>query len=287
MMASMRRRVWRNGRARAALMVIGAIAVASVASPLLTAFDPTVATDIVKGKHSPPSWNHWLGTDGYSRDLLSRVLMGGRVSLAVATLAVVISGTIGTAYGMVAGYFGGLVDAVLMRFLDALLSIPRVLLLVTILYLWSPVPLPALIIVIGVTGWFGVSRLVRAEVLTARDREYVTAARSLGASRRRIILRHILPNVAAPVIVAATLGIANVIALEAGLSFLGVGVRPPDASWGTILYDGIGTFGSAWWVALFPSIAIVATVLAFNVLGDALRDVLDARQLPPAESRTL
>ena len=244
--------------------------------------------DIVNLKNTPPSWAHPLGTDQYSRDLLSRVLSGARVSIAVALLSVLLSMTLGTGYGLVSGYVGGRVDGFMMRMLDGFLSIPRVLLLIAVLVLFSPVPITGLIVLIGATGWFGVSRLVRAETLAARRLDYVEAARALGTSHTRILVRHILPNVAAPVIVTATLAIGNVIALEAGLSYLGIGAREPQASWGSIFYDGVQFFAGNWWVVFFPGVAIVLTVLAFNVLGDALRDVLDPRHLDepdPGSSR--
>jgi peptide/nickel transport system permease protein len=173
----------------------------------------------------------------------------------------------------------------MMRVLDALLSIPRVLLLIALLALWNPVPLTALILIIGLTGWFEVSRLVRAEVLGVKQREYVLAARALGVPARRVIWRHILPNVLNPVLVAATLGVGNVIILEAGLSYLGVGARAPTASWGSIFYDGSEAFQSTWWIALFPGLAILMTVLAFNVLGSALRAALDPHQLADRSMR--
>jgi peptide/nickel transport system permease protein len=186
--------------------------------------------------------------------------------------------TLGTAYGLVAGYVGGRLDNAMMRILDGFLSIPRVLILIAVLTL-HPVPLTGLIILLGATGWFGVSRLVRAETISAKKLDYVAAARALGASDVRTLWRHLLPNVISPVIVAATLAVGNVISLEAGLSYLGIGAKAPTPSWGSIFNEGIGSFTGNWWVALFPGIAIVATVLAFNVLGDALRDVLDPRQL--------
>jgi peptide/nickel transport system permease protein len=179
---------------------------------------------------------------------------------------------------LVAGYVGGRVDNAMMRILDGFLSIPRVLILIAVLTL-HPVPLTGLIILLGATGWFGVSRLVRAETISAKQLDYVAAARALGASDVRTLWRHLLPNVISPVIVAATLAVGNVISLEAGLSYLGIGAKAPTPSWGSIFNEGIGSFTGNWWVALFPGIAIVATVLAFNVLGDALRDVLDPRQL--------
>jgi peptide/nickel transport system permease protein len=199
-------------------------------------------------------------------------------------LAVAMSMTIGTAYGLVAGYVGGRLDGAMMRVLDALLSIPRVLLVIAVLTLWERVPLSGMIVLLGTTGWFGISRLVRAETLTAKRAVYVDSARALGAPTSRILWRHVLPNVISPVLVSATLAVGNVIALEAGLSYLGVGVREPDASWGAIFLDGVSFSTRTWWVLFFPGVAIVATVLAFNVLGDALRDVLDPRQLHERKS---
>jgi len=272
-------RVWRNRSARWAAAVIVVLVVAAIFGPMLTSYTGSEQLDIVKLKNMPPSWHHPFGTDQYSRDLLTRVLLGARISLAVATLAVLMSMTVGTAYGLIAGYAGGIVDSVMMRVLDGFLSIPRVLLLIAVLTLWNPVPLSGLILLLGATGWFGVSRIVRTEAMTTRHVEFVDAARALGASDVRILFRHLLPNIITPVIVTATLAVGNVIALEAGLSYLGVGAREPTPSWGSIFLDGVEFFAGNWWVVLFPGIAIVATVLAFNVLGDALRDVLDPRQL--------
>jgi peptide/nickel transport system permease protein len=263
-------------------MVIGTLVLAAIVGPWLSSYGGHEQLDIVALKNRPPSWSHPLGTDQYSRDLLARVMRGARISLAVGALAVAISITIGTTYGLIAGYFGGRIDGFMMRLLDGFLSVPRVLLLLAILTLWSPIPLWGLIVLLGTTGWFGVSRLVRAETLTARSQPYIEAARALGASHRGILFRHLLPNVIAPVIVAATLGVGNVIALEAGLSFLGVGAREPTPSWGSIFLDGVDFYAGNWWVVLFPGAAIVITVLAFNMLGDALRDVLDPRQLHAA-----
>jgi peptide/nickel transport system permease protein len=272
------RKLLRYRTAKLAIAVIIILVLAAIVGPLVLG-DAGRQLDIVRLKNTPPSWAHPLGTDQYSRDLLNRVLSGARVSLAVALLSVLISMTLGTGYGLVAGYVGGRVDGFMMRVLDGLLSIPRVLLLIAVLALWSPVSVSGLILLIGATGWFGLSRLVRAETIAARRLDYVEAARALGTSHTRIVWRHILPNVAAPVIVTATLSIGNVIALEAGLSYLGIGAREPQASWGSIFHDGVQFFAGNWWVVLFPGIAIVLTVLAFNMLGDVLRDVLDPRQL--------
>ncbi len=265
--------------ARWSLLVIAALVVAAIAGPFLTSQSCVAQLDIVRLKNSPPSMAHPFGTDALSRDLLARVLCGARISLAISVLAVVVSTTIGAAYGLVAGYAGGSVDNVMMRLLDAFMSIPRVLILIAVLTIWHPVPLAGLIVLIGVTGWFTVSRLVRAETRLAKQADYIASARALGATDVRIVLRHLLPNVAGPIIVSSTLAVGNVIALEAGLSYLGVGAQPPTPSWGSIFLDGIDTFTTAWWVVLFPGLAIVITVLAFNALGDALRDVLDPRQL--------
>lgn len=275
-------RLVRHRSARWALAIIAILVVSAVIGPMLVSYGGTEQLDIVRLQNRPPSWAHPFGTDQYSRDLLTRVLLGARISLLIASLAVLLSMTIGTAYGLVAGYAGGTIDNIMMRVLDGFLSIPRVLLLIAILTLWNPVPLAGLIVLLGTTGWFGVSRLVRAETLAARTLDYVDAARALGAEDARILWRHLLPNVISPVLVAATLSVGNVIVLEAGLSFLGVGAREPTPSWGSIFIDGVDFFAGNWWVVLFPGIAIVATVLAFNVLGDALRDVLDPRQLDGA-----
>lgn len=273
------RRVASHRSARWALGAIGVLVVAALVGPLLSPYSCHEQLDIVRLQNAPPTWSHPFGTDQYSRDVLARVLCGARISLAIATLAVLLSMTLGTVYGLIAGYLGGRIDNTMMRILDGFLSIPRVLLLIAVLTLWEHVPLGGLILMLGSTGWFGVSRLVRAETVSARQLDYVAAARALGASDFRIVARHLLPNVIAPVVVAATLAVGNVITLEAGLSYLGIGVAPPTASWGSIFNEGAESFPANWWVVLFPGIAIVATVLAFNVLGDALRDVLDPRQL--------
>ena len=262
---------------RVALVILVALYLAALLAPVIAPYEQSQQVDIVAMKNTPPSLAHPFGTDRFSRDIFSRVLYGTRVSLEVATLAVLVSAIIGTLYGLVAASAGRVTDTVLMRVLDAMLSIPRVLLLLAILALWSPVPLWALILLLGVTGWFGVSRLVRAEAMAIRDREFVVAARSLGAGGSRIMLRHLLPNVLAPVIVSTTLGVGQVIALEAGLSFLGIGAREPAASLGTMFQEGTEAFVGTWWAALFPGVAIVTTVLCFNILGDALRDALDPR----------
>ena len=277
-------RLWKHRTARVSLVFIVLLYAIALFANQLAPYDPGAQQDIVAAKELAPSAQHPFGTDNFSRDVLSRMLHGARISLSVATLAVLLSATIGLAYGLVSGYFGGRIDTLMMRLLDALLSIPRLLLLMAVLAFRTPAPLRLLILLLGVTGWFAVSRLVRAEARSVRRRDFVMAAHALGARPREIIIRHLLPNVLSPVIVAATLGIANVIILEAGLSYLGIGTREPTASWGSILRDGSDAFATAWWLMLFPGLAIVVTVLAFNTLGDALRDALDPRQLPGASA---
>jgi len=272
--------------AKAALFVLLGLYLVALFAPLIAPYDPSRQLDIVALKSQPPSVAHPFGTDSFSRDVLTRVMFGTRVSLSIALLAVMVSAVVGTVYGLVAAAGGGLVDSILMRLLDAMLAIPRVLLLLAILAIWSPVPLATLVLLLGLTGWFETSRLVRAEALTLRERDFVTAARSLGAGRRRIVFRHLLPNVLVPVIVAATLGIGNVIVLEAGLSFIGVGTREPAASLGTMFQQGTQAFAGTWWLALFPGLVLVASVLAVNVLGDGLRALLDPRQVHAARPGT-
>jgi peptide/nickel transport system permease protein len=271
-------RLWAHPAGRWPTIVIAILVIAAIVGPPLRG-SGSEQIDIVHLRNAAPSLAHPFGTDAFSRDVLARVLSGARISLAVGAIAALIATTIGTAYGLFAGYVGGPTDAVMMRLLDAFMSIPRVLLLIAVLTIWRSVPLAGVIFLIGITGWFAVSRLVRAEVRTLREAEFVSAARALGAPTSRVLWRHLLPNVVAPVIVSATLAVGNVIALEAGLSFLGIGAPPPTASWGAMFTDAVDPFSHAWWVPLFPGIAIVVTVLAFNVLGDALRDVLDPRQL--------
>ena len=261
-----------------ATVFIALLTIVALSAPIISPYSPTATLDLVNLKAHAPSLAHPFGTDLASRDLLSRVIYGSRTSLAVALLAVVLSSTIGIAFGLTAGYVGGITDAAMMRVLDGLLAIPRVLLLIVLLSVWADGSESALILGIGLTGWFGMSRLVRAEVIVAKPREYVGAAIALGASHWRIVVRHILPNVIGPAVVSATINVAQVIGLEAGLSFIGLGARTAHASWGSIILDGIGVFDRFWWIPLFPGLAVVSTALAFNVLGDGLRDVVSGRK---------
>jgi peptide/nickel transport system permease protein len=268
----------RSHLAIAGVAVIFALYAVAILAPLLSPFDPIMQpTDMMANSYlAPLSPGHLLGTDQFGRDILSRVLYGARISLAIGFVATGISVTIGTLFGAIAGYLGGWVDSALMRFTDMVLAFPRLVLLILLVALFSP-SLTLIILVLGLTQWPGTTRIVRGDVLSLREREYIQAARALGFGRWRIIFRHLIPNVLAPVIVTATLGIGNTIVTEAGLSFLGLGVQPPTPSWGSMVSDGRQNLIGAWWVATFPGLVIVLTVLAFNLVGDALRDALDPR----------
>ncbi len=266
---------WRNPRGRFGALVLLIVAIAALAGPLVLP-DPLAQPDVLSAGR-PPAAEHPFGTDQLSRDVLSRVVTGARISLSVALLAVTLSMTLGASVGVVAGYWGGSVDAVLMRLVDGALAIPRLFVLLLLLAVWERVPLLALVLLIGATGWFATSRLVRGEVLRLREESYVRAAEALGARRRRIIFRHLLPKALGPLLVAATLGVGDVILLEAGLSFLGLGIQPPTPSWGGIILDSREVMVSAPWTGIFPGLAIIITVLAANLFGDALRDAVDPR----------
>jgi peptide/nickel transport system permease protein len=269
-------RAWRDPRGRAGALLLAAVAAGAALGPLFLP-DPLAQPCVLTCRNLGPSIDHPFGTDDLSRDILARVATGGRISLAVALLAVALSVTLGAATGLVAGYFGGAADTVLMRLVDAALAIPRLFLLLLVLAVWEQVPAAVLVLLIGMTGWFGTGRLVRGEVLRLREESFVRAAEALGASRRRIIFRHLLPNAAGPLLVAATLGVGDVILLEAGLSFLGLGVQPPTPSWGGMILDARPVLVAAPWAGIFPGLAIVLTVLAANLFGDALRDAVDPR----------
>jgi peptide/nickel transport system permease protein len=266
----------RNKLAMAGLIVMILLYVITLVTPLVAPYDPAAQGDIVTMRNLAPSWAHLMGTDKFGRDIFSRVLYGSRISLTIGFIAVGISISLGTLVGALAGYFGGWVDTVLMRFTDMMLSFPRLVLLIVVIALFSP-SIWLVVAVLGLTGWMGTARLVRGEVLSLREREFIQAARALGMGDGRIIFRHIIPNTIAPVIVSATLGIGQTILTEASLSFLGLGVQPPTPSWGNMVADGRDALQDAWWIATAPGIAIVVTVIAFNLLGDGLRDALDPR----------
>lgn len=264
----------RHGLLILGLALVGVMSLAALLAPWLAPYNPL---DInVKVILDPPSWAHPLGTDALGRDVLSRVLWGGRVSLWVGFVAVGISTAIGLALGLVAGYFGRLTDEIVMRGVDVMLCFPSFFLILAVIAFLEP-NLTNIMVVIGLTSWMGVARLVRAETLGLKSRDFVLAARVAGAGPTRILLRHILPNALAPVLVSASLGVAGAILVESALSFLGLGVQPPDPSWGNMLMEGKEVLGIAPWLSVFPGLAILLTVLGYNLLGESLRDLLDPR----------
>ena len=263
------------------LIVVAIVVLTAVAAPLLSPFDP-VEQDLGDLRLKAPGFRdgsgrmHPLGTDHLGRDLLARVIYGARPALLVGFAAVAISGLIGMATGLISGYFGGRVDDVLMRLADIQLAFPFILLAIAVIGVLGP-SLQTIIVVIGVSSWVVYARIVRGAVLTLREREFVQAALALGGGDGRVLLRHILPNVFTPWLVVATLDMARVIVIESALSFLGLGVQPPTPTWGGMLADGRVYISTAWWLATFPGLAILITVLGINLFGDGLRDTLDPR----------
>lgn len=254
--------------------VVAVLFVLAVLAPLLAPWDPNApdTRKILIG----PSAKHPLGTDQLGRDVLSRMLHGARVSLAVGFVSMGIAALIGILLGAAAGFHGGVIDALIMRLVDLVLVFPRFFLLLAVLAFVRP-SIWMIMVVIGLTGWMGVARLVRAEFLSLKEREFVIWSQSIGATAFRIIWRHILPNAMAPVMVAMTLGIPAAIITESGLSFLGLGVQPPYATWGNILSEGKDAIEIAWWLSMYPGLAILVTVLSYNLLGEGIRDALDPR----------
>lgn len=246
----------------------------SLLAPVITPWDPHA----IDAYHvlMPPSADHWFGTDELGRDVFTRVIYGARISLKVGFVSVGIAVAIGVVLGLVSGFYGGVIDTVIMRFVDIMLCFPTFFLILAVIAFLEP-SIWYIMAIIGLTGWMGVARLVRAEVLSLRERDFILAARALGASDARIIFRHILPNALSPVLVSATLGVAGAILTESALSFLGIGVQPPTPSWGNILTSGKDYIEFGWWLSLFPGLAILVTVLAYNLLGEGIRDSLDPR----------
>ena len=282
------RREWmvllrRLGRRRTALFgaaVVVLVVITAVAAPWVSPFDPLEQS--IGERLKAPGWRdhgghvHPLGTDHLGRDILARIIYGARPALLVGFAAVMISGLLGMMTGLLAGYFGGRVDDVLMRLADIQLAFPFILLAIAVIGVLGP-SLTTIICVIGVSSWVVYARIVRGAALSLREREFVQAAQALGGGDGRILLRHILPNVFTPWLVVATLDMARVIVIESALSFLGLGVQPPAATWGGMLADGRVYISTAWWLATFPGLAILVTVLGINLFGDGLRDTLDPR----------
>lgn len=276
----MRRSLWyrlvRDPRAVGGVAVVALLVLAAIAAPVVARYDP-LHVDLFQQLRRP-SAAHWLGTDIQGRDVWSRLIYGARISLAVGLFSQAIAMAIGVTLGLLAGYYGRWTDEVVMRLADVTLAFPTLLLLVAMVAALQP-SLGVVLFTIGVVGWAGMARIVRAQVLVVRQLEYVQALRALGARDVRIVVRHVLPNVVAPVVIAATLGVAGAIMAEAALSFLGLGVAPPTPSWGSMIAEGrdLSQLRAAPWTSLFPGVAIGAAVLGFNLLGDALRDALDPR----------
>lgn len=266
----------RDARAWIGIVVVTAIVLAAVAAPVVAGHDP-LRIDLASQLQGP-SAEHWLGTDIQGRDIWARLVYGARVSLAVGLISQSIALALGVTLGLIAGYYGRWVDELVMRLADVTLAFPTLLLLIAMVAALQP-SLTVVFVTVGVVGWAGMARLVRGQVLVVRQLEFVQAIRALGARDGRIIVRHVLPNVIAPVVIAATLGVAGAIMAEAALSFLGLGVQPPTPSWGSMIADGrdLSQLRNAPWTSVFPGLAIGSAVLGFNLLGDALRDALDPR----------
>lgn len=263
-----------NPLAKIGLLIITVIFLLAILAPWLAPYDPDAIN--VKAILLSPSSINWMGTDGLGRDVFSRMLYGGRISLLVGFVAVGISTIIGMILGALAGFYRGWVDTIVMRIVDVMLSIPSFFLILAVIAFLTP-SIWNVMIVIGFTSWMSVTRLVRAEFLSLANREFILASRSLGAKDFRLIFLHLLPNSLTPVIVSAVLGVASAVLLESGLSFLGLGVQAPQASWGNILTDAKEYLQFAWWLSVFPGLAIFLTVLGYNLLGEGLRDALDPR----------
>ncbi len=279
--------VWRSldRSARASLVALVALSAGALLVPLLASTDPLAIGDVVTRKLLPPLTRddsgalHLLGTDRFGRDLFVRIMLAGRISLAVGLLGSLLAALIGTTIGAVAGWSGGVVDRIAMAAADTVLAVPRLILLLVCAALWQP-GVNTVVVVLAATGWMGVARLIRAEVAGARVRPYVEAANALGVSSARTLWRHVLPNALGPAIVATTLGVGSAVMLESGLSFLGLGIQPPAPSWGNMIAGGRDLIVSAPWVSLAPGLAVIVTVVAATILGDAWRDRLAGESAP-------
>jgi peptide/nickel transport system permease protein len=280
--AARRRAEWRrflaNRRAAVGTALLVALALASLLASVLAPHDPD--RQRLPRALERPSLEHPMGTDNFGRDVMSRTLWGGRVSQLIGLLSMAVSVVVGLLVGGVAGYVGGRTDGALMRLTEAVITFPTFFLLITLIAVFGA-SIPLLILTIGFTSWPVTARVVRAEVLSLREREFMQAASAIGAGALRVMARHLLPNVLPVIIVAATLRVAYVILVEAGLSYLGVGVPPPTASWGSMVADGKDYLFRAWWVSFFPGVFIFATVMAYNLVGDGLRDAFDPRAVVP------
>lgn len=269
------RRITNHNLALVGLLILVPMFICAVAAPIISPHDP-VEPDL-KNILDSPSWSHPFGTDTLGRDVFSRVIYGSRISLLVGFVSVGIATLIGIMVGALSGYSGGIVDELIMRFVDLMMCFPTFFLILAVIALLEP-SIWNIMIVIGLTNWMGIARLVRAEIMSIKNKEYVLAAKAMGFPNRRIIFGHVLPNSLSPVYVVATLGIGGAILTESALSFLGIGVQPPTPSWGNILTQAKDNIEVAWWLSLYPGLAIFLTVMGYNLLGEGLRDIFDPRR---------
>lgn len=268
----MKKTMRRNQKFIAGIVLVGGIIILALCAPLLAPHDPAHIS--VSDALRAPSSTHLFGTDSLGRDLFSRIVYGARVSVLIGFVAVGISALIGICVGSVAGSYGGWVDEVIMRFVDIMLCFPTFFLILTVIALMEP-SMINIMIIIGITSWMGIARLIRGEILSLKEREFILAARSLGFSRKRIILFHLIPNALGPVIVNITLSVASAIFVESSLSFLGIGVQPPTPSWGNILMEAKSTLGTAWWITAFPGMFIFLTIFGFNLIAEGAKDIVE------------
>jgi peptide/nickel transport system permease protein len=264
---------------RLALWSIYAIAIlilSALLAPILAPHDPVAIGDVMATRFQPPSWAHPFGTDEFGRDLFSRALYGARISLSVGILAMLLATSIGSLYGAVAGYFGGVVDGAMMRIVDVWIAFPAFYLMLLLVGVFEA-SVPVLILILALTAWPATARFIRGEILSLRGRDYVEAARAMGLPAYRIILRHLIPGALSPVLVTAALTVVGMIGAEAGLSFLGLGISPPTPSWGNMVAAGKDTLASAWWISFFPGALLTITLISFSLVADGLRDALDPK----------
>ena len=272
------RRFRKNRLAVWSIYVILFFYIMAILAPILAPYDPAAIHDVMTNRYLPPSGIHLFGTDEFGRDLFSRALYGARVSLSIGLLAMIIAKTIGTLYGATAAYFGGIVDGVLMRILDIWIAFPTFYLMLLLVGVFEANIL-VLVLILGFTAWPGTARFIRGEILSLKNQEFTESARAIGLPAHQIILKHLIPSALSPVLVTAALSVAGMIGAEAGLSFLGLGIRPPTPSWGNMISAGQDNLLHAWWVALFPGGLLTLTLISFSLLADGLRDALDPKAL--------
>lgn len=272
------RRFTANRLAVAALYVILFLYLVALLAPLLAGYDASAIDDVMATRYQSPSFQHPFGTDDFGRDLFSRAVYGARVSLSIGLLAMFVAVSFGTLYGAIAGYFGGAIDNMLMRLVDVIIAFPTFFLMLTLVGIFEA-NIVFLVLILGLTSWTGTARFVRGEILSLKGREFIEGARSIGLPAHLIIARHLIPNALAPVLVSAALMVGGMIGAEAGLSFIGIGIRPPTPSWGNMISAGQDALLVAWWIAFFPGCLLALTIISFSLLSDGLRDALDPKTL--------